>query len=124
MAKAKGRGVMSVVNTRMKADLFQLVQLVQTMMDPELVGIAAINSSSQFILSGDLEQILKIEDKLKENPDVLKVQRLQGVSCAFHSPFMREVAEEFKVEAKVLLEQIKPDPAIPVISNYTAMEVS
>uniref|UniRef100_A0A7V3KPQ5 Malonyl CoA-acyl carrier protein transacylase n=1 Tax=candidate division WOR-3 bacterium TaxID=2052148 RepID=A0A7V3KPQ5_UNCW3 len=76
------------------------------------VVIANINSPSQVVISGYLDDLELVEEKLKE-AGAKRIIRLK-VSNAFHSPLMRPAQEEFEE----FLRDIKFEaPRVPVIPN-------
>lgn len=120
MAKTKG-GVMTVINIHPDSCIKRFIETeVYEIMESTQVGISAINSSTQFVISGAESDIYKMECSLR--PRVKSMQRLSGVSCAFHSPLMATASNEFRLKARELLCTIRVDPDRPVISNYTAKE--
>lgn len=76
------------------------------------VVIANINSPSQVVISGYLQDIEKAEEELSK-AGARRVIRLK-VSNAFHSPLMGEAAEEFAEFLKDVKFQV---PRVPVIPN-------
>ena len=75
------------------------------------VYCANYNSFDQIIVAGDMAAISYLSD----HSDV--ITRRLAVSRAFHTPFMREAAEQFKG----ILDTVNfLTPRIPVISNVTA----
>ncbi|WP_145871328.1 type I polyketide synthase [Streptomyces capillispiralis] len=77
------------------------------------VSIAAFNSPSSTVISGDADVVEEVARRLRERGR--KTRRLT-VSHAFHSPHMDGVLEEFRHVA----EQLTYHPArIPVVSNVT-----
>ncbi|MDI6851007.1 MAG: ACP S-malonyltransferase [bacterium] len=76
------------------------------------VVIANINSPSQVVISGFIDDLEIVEEKLKE-AGAKKVIRLK-VSNAFHSPLMEPARKEFEE----FLRDIKfESPKVPVIPN-------
>ena len=94
-------------------------EIVRERMDATKASYAAFNSSVQFVLSGETEAVAAVEAALEGNRNVASIQRLKGVSCAFHSPLMRHAAERFRRGAEPILAAVRPTP-VPVISNVTA----
>lgn len=80
-----------------------------------IVVVANINSPEQVVISGEIEAVKKAMKVLKER-GARRVVPLR-VSAAFHSPLMKEPAEEF---AKFLDSVEFKKPEIPVIPNFTA----
>lgn len=82
-----------------------------------VVGIAAINSPQQIVISGDLEALTRIVNELKEQG--IRCTLLQ-VSHAFHSDLMLPMLDEFTTVAK----NLHYHPAkMAVISNVTAKQI-
>ncbi len=77
------------------------------------LAIAAINEPSRCVVSGDLEAIDILENKLAFQK--IECRRLH-TSHAFHSQMMEPILNEFR--EKVKQESLKP-PQIPYISNLT-----
>ncbi len=73
--------------------------------------IALINGPSSTVLSGTSEAIEKFSDLLKQNEISYTILH---TSHAFHSPMMKQAAEEFK---KILSNVILSKPQIPIMSN-------
>lgn len=115
-------GLMTVVNLTTPEALESLCKETMKMLNPELVGIAAINSAIQFVISGEEGEIIKGEKFLSSQKSIRSIKRLKGVSCAFHSPLMAKAAAQFELEAKLLLKDVSIT-AIPVLSNVTAQPV-
>lgn len=77
------------------------------------VYIANYNSFSQYVISGETNQVQSAQ-KILENAGASLVVPLK-VSGAFHSPFMNIVQKEFEL----FLQQFHfSSPTIPVFSNY------
>jgi mycoketide-CoA synthase len=77
------------------------------------VGIAAVNSPSSTVVSGDEVAVTAIADRLREQGR--RVHKL-AVSHAFHSRLMEPMIEEFNAAAKELTVNAA---TIPIISNVT-----
>jgi len=77
------------------------------------IVIANENSPDQVVLSGSLEELCKIEVRLKD--EGLRFQRLP-VSAAFHSRYVSTVADRFN---EVLKAYDFKKPQIPVYTNTT-----
>jgi acyl transferase domain-containing protein/acyl carrier protein len=77
------------------------------------VGIAAVNSPGQSVISGRRDQLAQIIVALQR--DGVRAQAL-AVSHAFHSPLMADAAEAF---AEVVAGVTFRRPTIPFVSNRT-----
>ncbi|RKS68198.1 malonyl CoA-acyl carrier protein transacylase [Actinomadura pelletieri DSM 43383] len=77
------------------------------------ISIAAINTPSSIVLSGDHDQLQRIAAHWRDQGR--KTKQLQ-VSHAFHSPHMDPVLKEFRETASELTYH---PPTIPVVSNLT-----
>lgn len=80
---------------------------------PQRLSIAAVNEPQQVVLSGDVDAILEIAQRLELQG--IKVRRL-SVSHAFHSGHMDAMLEAFGKVAQGLRYQA---PRIPLISTVT-----
>ena len=78
------------------------------------IDIANINTPSQIVISGSLNDLEKAADFFED--ECLTYVPLK-VSGAFHSRYMTPLKEEF---AKVVSEQTLYAPKIPVIANFTS----
>lgn len=78
------------------------------------VQIANINSPGQVVISGQLDDLQRVEELAVER-GAKRAVRL-GVAGAFHSSFMESAAGKLADELKNI--EIKP-PAIPIFSNVT-----
>ncbi|GAA0710011.1 hypothetical protein GCM10008904_21330 [Paraclostridium ghonii] len=80
----------------------------------ESVVISNFNSRRQIVISGEKDKVELASDKLEKLG--AKVSRVK-VSAAFHSPYMKNVGEEFKTELlKYSFQPLKYN----IISNVTA----
>ena len=79
------------------------------------VVVANYNSPHQIVLSGSLEEITKLEEKLKEFGNI-PFQRLH-VSTAFHSPLMEKAREPF---FQFLKDVAFKEPHVSIYSNVDA----
>lgn len=81
---------------------------------PNELNIANINSPTQIVVSGSIEDI----EKLSSHTRQLKTIRVVplSVSAAFHSHYMNNAAIEFSKILKIVQIQ---EPNIPVIANVT-----
>jgi thioesterase domain-containing protein/malonyl CoA-acyl carrier protein transacylase len=89
-----------------------LEKQIQPFLDDEL-AIAAINSPSQLVVSGNINAIAKLQNLLTEKG--IEFRNLH-TSHAFHSSMMSPIVSEFVEEVKKYT--INP-PQIPYISNVT-----
>jgi [acyl-carrier-protein] S-malonyltransferase len=80
---------------------------------------ANFNSSRQTVISGTANALDEAEKRFK-NSGAKRVVRL-NVAGPFHSPLMKEAAEEF--ESAVKKVQFK-EPSIPVFSNVTGKQLT
>ncbi|MDI5968727.1 SDR family NAD(P)-dependent oxidoreductase [Streptomyces sp. SL13] len=76
-------------------------------------AIAALNGPTATVLSGDVDAVTAVADKLAA--DGRKTKRLR-VSHAFHSPHMDAMLDEF---AAIAAELDYRAPALPIVSNLT-----
>ena len=80
---------------------------------PERTGIAAVNGSTQTVLSGPLEDLVRIADKAGSLG--ISIRHLP-VSHAFHSSLMDPILDDF---ARVAESIAYDAPGLPVVSNVT-----
>ncbi len=80
---------------------------------PEGLSIAAINSPTSVVVSGEEDAALQLQESWKERER--KTSRLT-VSHAFHSELMEPMLAEFETVASSLTYS---DPRIPIVSNVT-----
>ncbi len=77
------------------------------------LSIAAVNTKNQTVISGDIDQIHRLEKTLTSHS--IQFKNI-NVSHAFHSKLMNEILSHFKNE----ISNIKFNkPAIPFVSNVT-----
>jgi len=86
--------------------------------DKGIVQIANINSSSQIVISGNNNAVIKAVEYLK-NKNIKKIIYLP-VEGPFHSELMKPAAEGMKKA----LENIINEPKIPYIANSTGNFIS
>ena len=94
----------------------RITEALQPYSDPDtgIVFAANLNSPMQTVVSGTAEG-LDIAEKLCKEAGAKRFIRL-AVAGPFHSPLMREAAEEFSA----VLKDIRfNDPVIPIFSNVT-----
>ncbi len=85
------------------------------------IDVANINSSSQLVISGDASNMAAAETKLTEilgRESDMRFIRL-NVSAPFHSRFMQPVEAEFKKVLEAFSDQLVPENALRVTSNFT-----
>ncbi|MFI6158262.1 type I polyketide synthase, partial [Kitasatospora sp. NPDC051170] len=88
-------------------------EVLPTLADRPGISVAAFNSPSSTVVSGDERQVLEVAAHWEQRGR--KVRRLQ-VSHAFHSPMVDGVLEEFRSVARELRFHA---PTVPVVSNLT-----
>lgn len=86
--------------------------------DTIAIDVAAINSHNNIILSGEEDELKKIEIKLKADNHYY---RYLQTSHAFHSSMMDPMLEKFRLEFNGI---ILNEPSIPIVSNLTGKLVS
>lgn len=106
MSKMNGQGTMAAVIGLSEEEL-------ELLLVPDVV-IANLNSKTQNVISGTEEAVNAVGEKLEDRDDI-KFKKL-SVSAAFHSPQMREAADEMK---SVIEEANFSAPTCYVISNVT-----
>lgn len=116
MAKANGGAMAAIVGLTQD----QLTQHLQQYAEQGVI-IANINTANQMVLSGEKNAVAMQLELLKSNyPNIRCI--LLNTSGAFHSPYMREAAEEYR---DYLANFQFNEPSIPVLANaslelYTA----
>ncbi|GAA5057426.1 type I polyketide synthase [Nocardia callitridis] len=86
--------------------------------DDDRVDIAAINSKSSLTLSGDIDRLDEIAEKLTE--DGIFARRLR-VEVPYHSRLMDPILDELR---EVLAKLDPQPPTIPLMSSVTGAEVT
>ncbi|MFH1310844.1 MAG: ACP S-malonyltransferase [Nanoarchaeota archaeon] len=81
-----------------------------------IVQVANINSSSQIVISGNNDAVIRAVSYLKSNKDVSRIRYLK-VEGPFHSELMKPAAMRMKEE---LSEVLIKKPLIPYIANFCA----
>jgi acyl transferase domain-containing protein/acyl carrier protein len=84
----------------------------------DVVNLAAVNSPSSVVISGDHDGVQAIAEYWKAQGR--KTQNLR-VSHAFHSPHMDPILDEFRQTTSALSYQA---PVIPLISNLTGQPIT
>lgn len=115
-ARGKASGGASGMAAVLKLAPERIIEVLKPYSDPEAgtVFAANLNSPMQTVVSGTAAG-LDIAEKLCKEAGAKRVVRL-AVAGPFHSPLMREAAEEFSA---VLQDIPFNDPAIPIFSNVT-----
>lgn len=111
-AGIKSPGTMAAV-IGMKAE--QIKELCLQASEDGYVGVANYNSPEQVVISGTIASVQKASEIIKA-AGAKRVVPLK-VGAAFHSPLMKEAAEEF---AAMIDKASFSKPLFPVVSNYTA----
>lgn len=110
--KGKG-GMVALIGAKME----KIQPVLNEISHDEYVAVPAnMNSAEQVVLSGDLGALKEAVEKLKGIG--YKKAVFLNVSGPFHSPLMKEAAEQLKEELKSLPGG---NLAIPVVSNVDAM---
>ncbi len=111
MAAQNGKGTMAAVLGMTEDELASVIDAT-----PDVV-MANLNSKTQIVISGTLDGVNAVEEKLKGKIEAeeIKFRRL-SVSAAFHSPQMTEAAEIMKAE----IEKVEmKEPGVCLVSNVT-----
>ncbi len=109
----RGKLVQALPLGEMVSVFTSLEQIQEIIKTEENVGIAAINSNSNIVISGTQESIKNLLEIL-ENQGI-KSKKL-NISHAFHSPLMKEIVSDFKQVAEEVTYFL---PEIEIISNLT-----
>lgn len=110
MQRAEGGGMAAVLGLEQSQ-----VEAVLAQHAPGEVFVSNINTPRQMVVSGRQDAVVRLEAAFLAAGAAL-YRRLE-VSGAFHTPFMREARDDFRV----LVEQVEfAPPRIPVLSNVTA----
>lgn len=113
IAKKRGFYMNAVTgDTAMSAVMADKQTVANYIKEFEHIYMANENSSSQTVVSGDRIEIEQLEKKLEKNN--VSVVRLK-VSGAFHSPYMKEAAKDFR---EFLSSQKIDSSSGKVIANY------
>ena len=115
-AQSKAAGGACGMAAVLKLDPERIVEMLKPYSDSQsgIVFAANLNSPVQTVVSGTAEG-LDVAEKLCKEAGAKRFVRL-AVAGPFHSPLMREAAEEF---SSVLQDVPFNDPAIPIFSNVT-----
>ncbi|MGP1431439.1 MAG: ACP S-malonyltransferase [Treponema sp.] len=115
-ARGKASGGASGMAAVLKLAPERIIEVLKPYSDPEAgtVFAANLNSPMQTVVSGTAAGLDSAE-KLCKEAGAKRVVRL-AVAGPFHSPLMREAAEEFSA---VLQDIPFNDPAVPIFSNVT-----
>ncbi len=111
MAEQNGKGGMAAVLGMEEDALLEVLEKY-----PSLV-IANLNAKTQLVISGEIADLDELASEL-DGKDGVKVRKL-NVSAAFHSPQMREVADEMSEYIDAVEFN---DAACTVISNVTGKD--
>ncbi len=112
MASALPAGTSSM--SAVLSDRLDLIQEVLDENEEGIVEIANYNSPSQFVLSGEIEALRKVELSLKEK-GVSRIIPL-SVSGAFHSSLLKDAS----VKLNALLQAVPvKEPSLPVYFNIS-----
>jgi [acyl-carrier-protein] S-malonyltransferase len=93
-------------------------EMLRTVCEEAGVEIANLNAPGQVVISGPLDR-LEVAGKLAREAGARRVVTLQ-VSAAFHSRWMRPMAEEFAASIRATRFR---EPEVPVVANVTARPV-
>jgi len=110
MALARGGGMAAIVGSEEEK-----IQNILRKNNFTTLSMANYNSPLQIVISGPAADIEKAEPFFKDAG--VKHYRTLKVSAAFHSPYMKDAAEEF---ARFAEQFAFETPTIPVIANVTA----
>lgn len=115
-AASANPGAMAAI---MGLDISGVQQAVQAGSSAGIVGIANFNSAEQIVISGEAQAVEAATEAAK-SAGAKRVVPL-AVSGGFHSPLMKQAADQLAVA----LDKVSfADPAIPVILNVTARPAS
>ncbi|WP_207260807.1 ACP S-malonyltransferase [Desulfovibrio sp. Huiquan2017] len=109
----EGHGMAAVV--KLPQDQVEAIVAQAVQQSGKELRIANYNTPAQFVVSGEAEALDAAETLVKEAKG--RAIRL-AVSGAFHSPLMREAADEFSAFLETLSWKA---PAFPVFHNATAL---
>lgn len=119
LVKERGR-LMSMANNGGMAAIVGLdlnkVENILRSLSTNDVEIANINSRSQCVISGPMEQIVYLKDVFEKSGAMLYL--ILNVSGAFHTKYMGEAAKQFE---KFINDINFTCPKIPVIANINAL---
>ncbi|KAF9893168.1 hypothetical protein FE257_012581 [Aspergillus nanangensis] len=83
---------------------------------PQSVVVACVNSPSSTTLSGDMEQIELLQKQLRDHK--VFARKLQ-VDAAYHSPHMKELAEDYGESIESIVRQNKHQGTVAMVSSVT-----
>ena len=112
-ADSNGLGVMTAIGQADRKRVEELCAQISTKEKPVVIG--CYNAPEQLVLSGHLEAVHKVAERL--GSEEVTVNPLK-VSSAFHSPMMQPAADQFN---KILSSYSFLPGDYPVISNVTAL---
>jgi len=117
LVAARGRLIQSIPTAGAMLAVPLTEEKIQPLLNPD-IDIAAINASSQVVLSGTLEAVEQLTLQLAEKG--ISWQRLH-TDHAFHSEMMAPILPDFLEQVEKI--QLKP-PKVPFISNVTGTWIS
>jgi [acyl-carrier-protein] S-malonyltransferase len=113
-AAAKCNGAMMAV---LFLSLEEVRRLLVEIDEPERLVLANDNAPDQVVLSGDIDLLNEFARRAELEHGAKS--RMLSIAGPWHSPFLREAAEEFQVWVKDMT--FRP-PSIPIIMNASATE--
>ncbi|KAJ5115816.1 Acyl transferase/acyl hydrolase/lysophospholipase [Penicillium angulare] len=115
MSQGERRGAMMAVGIS-SADVRKYLETLAG----EDVVVACVNSPNSVTLSGDEDEIDKLEEQLKA--DGCFARKLQ-VKTAYHSPHMRDLAEEYESALKDICPISDGNSTVTMLSSVTKEQV-
>ncbi|MDH5721538.1 MAG: ACP S-malonyltransferase [Spirochaetia bacterium] len=94
------------------------IDIVKNSCDSNSITMANINSKSQIVISGGVEETKKTCEELEKKIEGLGVIYL-NVSAPFHSSLMRGIEDEFKSVLNGFEEVFNKENSVHVLSNFT-----
>jgi [acyl-carrier-protein] S-malonyltransferase len=111
-----GEGGMSAILMR-GLDVARLRALLAES-EPIEVDVANENSPDQVVLSGNVRELARAAERLKDDPTLARARAIPlRVSAPFHSRLMRPAAERFRPLLEEASARWRPDNAARVTSN-------